>query len=71
MLKTNKYKKLLFAAILLSLLSLTIVIQGASEQSIDINEITNPFMQLTSSKNRTPAETTIAEKPDLVVETAT
>ncbi len=69
MLKTNKYKKLLFAAILLSILSLTIVIQGASEPSIDLNEITknNPFMQLTSSPNRTHAEKVIAEKPDLEV----
>ena len=73
MLKINKYKKLLFAAILLSLLSLTIVVHGAGEQSIDINEITksNPFLQLTSSQNRTPVEKTIAEKPDLFVETAT
>ncbi|MGD0786025.1 MAG: hypothetical protein ABR969_09455 [Sedimentisphaerales bacterium] len=69
MLKTNKYKKLLFAAILLSILSLTRVIQGASEPSIDLNEITknNPFMQLTSSPNRTHAEKVIAEKPDLEV----
>jgi type IV pilus assembly protein PilQ len=73
MLKTNKYKKLLFAAILLSLLSLTIVVHGAGEPSIDINEITksNPFLQLTSSQNHTPATATIVEKPDLFVETAT
>ena len=72
MLKTNKYKKLLFAAILLSLLSLTIVIQGAGEQSIDINEITkgNPFTQFTQKHNTAAAPVSI-DKPDLVVETAT
>jgi type II secretory pathway component GspD/PulD (secretin) len=74
MLTIKKYKKLLFAVILLSILSLTIVIQGAVEQPIDLNEITksNPFLQLTSNQNRTPAgEMTLAVKPELIVETAT
>jgi type II secretory pathway component GspD/PulD (secretin) len=72
MLTTNKYKKLLFAAILISLAT---VLQGAGEQSIDINEITknNPFAQFTANQNQnqTPVGMTIVVKPDLIVETAT
>jgi type II secretory pathway component GspD/PulD (secretin) len=71
MLTTNKYKKLFFAAMLLSL---TAAIQGAGEPSIDINEITkkNPFIQLTQKHNNTAAVAQVSvEKPDLVVETVT
>lgn len=72
MLKINKYRNLILAIILTSLVA---IIQGADEPAIDINEITksNPFTQFTANQNQAPIAATpmIAVKPDLFVETAT
>jgi general secretion pathway protein D len=72
MLKINKYRNLMLAIILTSLVA---IIQGADEPAIDINEITksNPFTQFTANQNQAPIGATpiIAVKPDLFVETAT
>ena len=73
MLKTNKLKKLIFLAILISL---TTAIQGAEEPAIDINAITqeNPFARLTAAKRAPIGDTVkndIALKPDLCVESIT
>jgi type II secretory pathway component GspD/PulD (secretin) len=72
MLKINKYRNLMLAIILISLVA---IIQGADEPAIDINEITksNPFTQFTANQNQAPIGATpvIAVKPDLFVETAT
>ncbi len=72
MLKINKYRNLMLAIILTSLVA---IIQGADEPEIDINEITksNPFTQFTANQNQAPIGATpmIAVKPDLFVETAT
>ncbi|MBU1259720.1 MAG: hypothetical protein KKE31_04145 [Planctomycetes bacterium] len=70
MLKINKYRNLMLAIILISLVA---IIQGADEPAIDINEITksNPFMQFTPNQNRAPIGAAITVKPDLFVDTAT
>jgi type II secretory pathway component GspD/PulD (secretin) len=70
MLKINKYRNLMLAIILISLVA---IIEGADEPEIDIDEITksNPFMQFTPSQGQAPVGGSMTGKPDLVVETAT
>ncbi len=70
MLKINKYRNLMLAIILISLVA---IIEGADEPEINIDEITksNPFMQFTPSQSQSPSVAAAIIKPDLVVETAT
>ncbi|MDD5012015.1 MAG: hypothetical protein PHQ00_07830, partial [Phycisphaerae bacterium] len=70
MLKINKYRNLMLAIILISLVA---IIEGADEPEINIDEITksNPFMQFTPSQSQAPIGAAAIGKPDLVVETAT